>query len=239
MNIRRIAFATLAVASTGLAACSSQTRSSIGTGAETTTAPSVLETTTVPVLDTTTLPPVTAPPATAPPATAPPATAPPATAPPATNPPGHSLYDEVSPPNVPSGHTDPFLASGVLSNGVYWVQYNGGETMTPDFDVHQAFFGAECISKAAELGIDCDNDYLVLEDPVREIDNLPFADNVLLTVSDQMTQKSYWITPDELRTIRASSPSDGAPSGFGFSSFPFIMTVQNGKIVKFEQLWVP
>ena len=162
----------------------------------------------------------------------------PPTAPPATSP-SYSLYDEVPPPAVPGDHTDPFASSGVLADGVYWVNYSGGETMTPTIDVVQAFFGTECESQAAAQGEECLNDYYVMGDPFREIDDLPFASNVLLTVADEATQVSYWITPDELRTIRASSPSDGAPEGFGFSSFPFLMTVRSGQIIKFEQVWVP
>ena len=172
------------------------------------------------------------------PATTPATPATPApTTPPTT--PSYSLYDEVPAPAVPGDHTDPFASSGVLADGVYWVNYSGGETMTPTFEVVQAFFGAECESQATAQGDVCENDYYVMGDPSREIDDLPFAPNVLLTVADQATQVSYWITPDELRTIRASSPSDGAPDDYGFSSFPFLMTVQSGQIVKFEQVWVP
>jgi hypothetical protein len=244
MNIRRTTLATLIIAAIGLTACSSETKRSIDSGSTTSvgdtastlpTAATVPGNTTPPV----TAPPATAPPATAPPATAPPATAPPATAPPATAAPGHSLYDEVSPPGLPTGHTDPFVSSGTLSNGVYWVDYLGGETMTPSIEVRQAFFGDECVTQAAAAGDECLNDIFVLADPSREIDNLPFSNGVLLTVSDSNTQKSYFITPDELRSVRASSPSDPAPAGFSFASFPFKMTVQGGQIVKFEQVWVP
>lgn len=247
MNIRRTTLATLIIAAIGLTACSSETKRSIDTGSTTSVADAAstlpTDATTVPgnttppaTASSATAPPATAPPATVPPATAPPASAPPATAPPA---PGLSLYDEVSPPGLPSGHTDPFVSSGTLSNGVYWVDYLGGETMTPSIEVRQAFFGNECVTQAAAAGDECLNDIFVLADPSREIDNLPFSNDVNLTVSDPNTQKSYWITPDELRSVRASSPSDPAPAGFSFASFPWKMTVQGGQIVKFEQVWVP
>ncbi len=153
--------------------------------------------------------------------------------------PSHSLYDEVAPPTAPGGHTDPFASSGVLADGVYWVMYNGGEKFTPDITVMQAFFGAECESAASAAGEECLNDIFVLSDPSRDIADLPFHENVYLTVSDSSTQRSYWITPDELVTIRASSPSDGAPDDFSFSSFAFLMTVKDGEIWKFEQIWTP
>ena len=68
---------------------------------------------------------------------------------------------------------------------------------------------------------------------------MAFSADVNLTVADQFSRLSYWITPDELRTIRASSPSvDNAPDGV-YASFPYLMTVQNGQITKFEQVWTP
>ena len=224
MKFQRIATASLVLVAAGLTACSSTSTNGAGTST------SAVATT---VADT------TAPTPTAPPATTP-ATAPPDTPAPTTPPPvGYSLYDQVDLPNVPTGHTDPFAASGVLGDGVYWVQYNGGETFTPDITVYQAFFGQECIDMATAAGEECLNDIYVPDPPSRDIADLPFADDVFLTVAAFDTQLSYWITPDELRTIRAGSPTvDTAPSGV-FASFPFLMTVQGGHIVKFEQVWTP
>lgn len=222
MHFRRIALTTLVA--TGLVACSSTAKHSAGTDTPTTSA-----------AVTTAAPGTTAAPAT----TAAPPTAPPATAPPVETLPAHSLYDEVGLPDVPGGHTDPFVSSGVLADGAYWVMYNGGETLTPDITVLQAYFGAECESAAAAAGDECLDDVYVPDSPSRDIADLPFHDNVFLTVSDQSTQLSYWITPDELRTIRASSPSAGAPAGFSFTPFAFLMTVKDGEIWKFEQIWTP
>lgn len=237
MKIRRSALAGLVVAAVGLGACSSDSKESLA--GETSTSSSVVESSTSSLpAETSTVPPTDAP-TTAPPETAPPETAPPATAPPATAAPGFSLYDEVSGPNVPTTHTDPFASSGVLGDGVYWVDYQGGETMTPSIEVREAFFGEECTTQAAADSDECNNDIYVRGEPSREIDDLPFAADVFLTVADVNTQKSYWITPDELRTVRASSPSvDDAPDGV-YIPFPYLMTVQGGKIVKFEQIWVP
>ena len=224
MKFQRIATVSLVLAAAGLAGCSSTKNSAAGSSTS--------------VVDTAAAAPTT--PATAPPDTQPPATAPPATTPP-TNPPpaSHSLYDLVDSPDVPGGHTDAFASSGVLGNGVYWVQYNGGETFTPDITVVQAFFGQECIDQAALAGDECLNGIFILDPPSRDIADLPFADNVFLTVADFETQFNYWITPDELRTIRSGSPSvDNAPGGV-FASFPFLMTVEGGAIVKFEQVWTP
>ncbi len=246
MNIRRITIATALIAAIGLSACSSETKNSIE-GGSTTTDPAATTTvdpaatTSVPVATSApvTVPPATAPPATTPPVTAPPATSPPATAPPATPAPGLSQYDEVVAPRTPTTHTDPFNSSGPLANGVYWVIYQGGETMTPAIQVVQAFFGPECETKAAAVGEECLNDIFVLGMPSRDIEDLAFTNDVYLTVASSSTQRQYWITPDELRSVRASSASDPAPADFSFSSFPFLMTVQGGQITKFEQVWVP
>lgn len=227
MKFQRIAIVSLVLAAAGLAGCSSTSNN--GAAGSTT---SVTGSTTPEVVSSTE---TTAPPATQPPATNPPDTAPPQTQPPA----GHELYDRVDSPNVPGGHTDAFASSGVLGNGVYWVQYNGGETFTPDITVLQAYFGQECIDMATTAGDECLNGIFVPNDPSRDIADLPFANNVFLTVADGCDQLSYWITPDELREIRSGSPSvDDAP-GCVYSSFAYLMTVESGQITKFEQVWTP
>ena len=221
MKFQRIAIASLVVVAAGLTACSSTARNSAGSTTSVTgsTTPDVVSSTET-----------TAPP------TVPP-TAPPDTPAPTTPPVGYSLYDQVDSPSVPTGHTDGF--ADVLADGVYWVVYNGGETFTPDITVYVAYFGQECIDMAAAAGEECLNDIYVPDPPSLDLNDLPFADDVFLTIAAFDTQLSYWITPDELRTIRAGSPTvDTAPSGV-FASFPFLMTVQSGRITKFEQVWTP
>jgi len=149
------------------------------------------------------------------------------------------LYEGVLWPTVPADHTDPVPASGVLPDGVYWASYSGGEEMTPAITVFEAYFGPECISKAEEFGDECLNDIFVAPDPVRDIDDLPFAADVYLTVSDVATKQSHRITPAELVQIRAGSPSAEAPGGYSYVPFAFLLTVENGEIVGFEQIWTP
>ena len=203
----------------GLAGCSSS-KSSGGTG-ETTTAAAV-----------TTAPASTAPASTAPASTAPPTAPPPTVA-------SHYLYEPVDAPAWPRGHSDGFAASGTLADGYYFVLYNGGETLMPDVTVYQVFTDSECETQAAAHGEECLNGYYVPSDPYRDISDMPFATGVFLSVAHSSTQQSYWITPEELVTIRASSPSGGAPSDYSFTPFPFMMTVEGGQITRFEQLWQP
>ena len=191
----------------------------------------VTSATTVAVTDAPTLPPA---PTQAPPAQTKPKTTTPKTAAPTTIP---ALYAEVSPPVPPKNNTSDVPDNGSsLPDGVYWVDYTGGEQDTPAMRVQQAFFGDACVAKAAETAQTCDNGLFVPSSPDREM-KLPFASSVKLTVSDERTKKSYRITPDELVRIRASSPSSGAPDGYGFTNFRFLMTFAGGKITKFEQLW--
>ncbi|MCB0979093.1 MAG: hypothetical protein M9961_14125 [Ilumatobacteraceae bacterium] len=226
---------TLAVAT--LAACSSEKTStaesttSIGdttTVAESTT--SVGDATTVPATEAPTTPAPTEAPTTPAPTAA-------TTAPPVG--PVYGLYDEVSPPTVPSTHTTAPTASGTLPDGTYWTLYNGGDEMLPSVTVYQAFFGPECITQAAAMGDECLNDIFVQGDPSRDIDDMPFADDVYLTVADAATMHSFWITPAELVQIRASSPSAGAPAGYDYVPFAYMMTVEDGVIVSFQQVWTP
>jgi len=227
MKIQRIAIVSLVLVAAGLAGCSSTSKN----GAADSSTSSVEST----VPGATVAPQPTNPRSTNAPATNAPQTVAPTNAPPV----GRNLYDQVGSPNVPGGHTDPFASNGALGNGVYWVIYNGGETFTPDITVVQAFFGQECIDMATNAGDECLNGIYILDPPSRDIADLPFAADVFLTVAAFDTQLSYWITPDELRTIRASSPSvDDAPGGV-YSSFDYLMTVENGQISKFEQVWTP
>ncbi|MEQ1700563.1 MAG: hypothetical protein ABMA25_10650 [Ilumatobacteraceae bacterium] len=236
MNIRRFAVAGLIVTAVGLNACSSDSKQSLA--GDTSTSSSVVETSSTVSAELTTVP-ATVAPETTPAPTAAPETAPPATPAPTATPSGYSLYDEVPGPNVPTTHTDSFASSGVLADGVYWADYLGGETLTPSIEIREAYFGEECTTQAAADSDECNNDIYIRADPSHEIDDLPFADDVFLTIADVNTQKSYWITPDELRTVRAGSPSvDSAPDGV-YIPFAYLLTVQGGKIVKFEQVWTP
>jgi hypothetical protein len=168
-------------------------------------------------------------------APAPASTEPPVTEPPA---PAFQLYQEVPGPNVPqtTAAVDP---NGALGDGVYYVGYGGGETQTPLVTLYQWFSGPACEAKAAELGDECLNGYYVLTDPFAEA-TPTFAPDVYLTIADSATQLSHWITPEELRVVRAGSPTVETPPSFtGYAAFDFLMTVEGGSITRFEQVWVP
>ena len=77
----------------------------------------------------------------------------------------YSLWEEVAPPVLPVGHTTPFVESGELLDGAYWVDLNASTAQAPDVTVSQAFFGAECEEVAVQMGDECLNDVYVLSPP--------------------------------------------------------------------------
>jgi len=103
----------------------------------------------------------------------------------------------------------------------------------------QAFFGAECQSKATEMGDECLNDIYILSTPSRDEAGLKFAPGVTITVADPNTMQSLWITPDELVFLRTSGPTGGAPKNYAYAPFAYLMTVKAGAITRFEQVWTP
>jgi hypothetical protein len=224
------------------AGCSSSASTATTTSAvttstvATTTAPSTSAVTTTAAPATTATPTTPAP--TAPPTTAPPTTAVPTTGAPTTTPAGSTQYTKVASPKVPTTHTDPFAVSGTLKDGGYWVEMNGGDAAGPTVTVYQAFFGAECQSKATEAGDECLNDIYIVAD-TRDVAGLKYAPGAVVTVSDPNTQQSFQITPAELVQVRTSDPSAGAPNGYAYAPFGFLMTVKGGAITRFEQVWTP
>jgi hypothetical protein len=169
MYFRRIALVTVITTglTAGLVGCSSTAQRNAGGDTSTTiTAATSAVVTTAPAVT-----------------TAPPATAPPATAPPVTTP-SLSLYDEVAPPTAPGGHTDPFASSGVLADGVYWSGCTTAARSSPRHHGDAGVLRDECESAASAAGEECLNDIFVLERSQRDIADLPFHDNVYLTVAD-------------------------------------------------------
>lgn len=152
----------------------------------------------------------------------------------------YALWDEVAPPVLPTGHTTPFIDNGTLLDGAYWVEFNAGTVLAPDVTVEQAFFGDECETVAVQMGDECLNDVFVLSPPNRIVDDLPFAPDAVISVSNPNTQASFGITPEELVQLSIGAPaSAGAPSDYLFVPFGWLMTVVDGVITRFEQVWTP
>ncbi len=126
-----------------------------------------------------------------------------------------------------------------VADGRYWATATGvgeGERPFVSFDLSQALFGPTC---TAVLGPDgCANDYGVVAEPHGELPAF-VADLATVTVVDER-QRNYAIDGTELRRLVAGQPpSAAAPAGYAFVAFPFLVTVDGGRIVKAEQIWVP
>lgn len=147
------------------------------------------------------------------------------------------LYEPVPGPSLSSDRTDEFPADGPLGNGQYWVTYNGADSLeAPFISVSIAYFGDACVEIAATLGEDdCYGGIIVPPTPTRDIDDLPFASDALITVADTRSTTSYRITFTELQLASTGTPSPSAPAGYSYQPYGFLMTVIDGEIVAFEQ----
>lgn len=152
--------------------------------------------------------------------------------------PGVEIWDEIGPPNAPTDHTD-VVPDGAIVDGFYWANLVGGTAVAPYVTVMQAFFGEECPVAAAEDGEECYGDVYVRATPTLDVDDVPFAADALITVVDPNVMQNYRIDAAELDVLRTQGASDAAPEGFLFVPFPWLMAVQGGEIVAFQQLWVP
>ena len=150
------------------------------------------------------------------------------------------LYDRAPVPAVPD-RTQAIgpAGSALLSDGTYWAELIGvNDSSAPSltFELTQALFAQTCID---ELGADeCTNDYGVIAEPHQSTSGSQ-ADLVSVTVVGE-NQQNLAITAAELASLIAgNAPGTPAPEGYAYVEFPFLLTVQGGKIVEAHQIWVP
>lgn len=221
-RVRTIVAAVAVVGLSGLAgACSSSTST-----ATPTTVASTAPSTTTPTVESTS------------PDTSPLETTSPTDAVPIETVPPSAIWDEIGPPNAPTDHTDA-VPDGALTDGLYWANLVGGTAVAPYVTVMQAFFGDECPTAAAEDGEECYGDVYVRATTTLDVDDVPFAADALITVVDPNVMQNYRIDATELDVLRTQGASGNAPEGFLFVPFPWLLTVDGGEIVAFQQLWVP
>jgi hypothetical protein len=133
--------------------------------------------------------------------------------------------------------------NGPLPDGVYFGTLQGfRDQPTPgiSIDTTQLLTGADCEAYAKQTGQECDDDYLVKNDPegIYTLDVTPRLKITVAAIDGPGT--SYVISYDELRRLDdGSPPAAGAPAGFTFTPFPFLYTVKNGVVTSIEQLWQP
>jgi len=199
------------------------------TEAAATVVASVVSTTTT----TTTTAPTTIAPATAPPTVAAPLT----TAGPATGP-----YLPATAPTFPTRSTPP-PADG-LPDGSYYAVVRGGAADSPTprvaTTIYQLLTGPEAIAAAQADGHGLDSDLYVPEQPAANRDIELRPDLFISVARPDRPEVSYAITAAELaRLVNGGAPSAGAPDGYHYVPFPYLITVAGGVPTRLEQLWAP
>jgi len=149
-----------------------------------------------------------------------------------------ATWSKVDPPIVTNETDDVAVNEGILSDGTYWAEIapiSGSGDIA--FRVVKARFGATCETWAKENGFEfCANDYAVEEQP----DGYVALDN-LASISVAKADgpgTNYSINADVLRGL-IRGDIDGAPDGYSWVPFPFVVTVTNGNVTTAEQYWVP
>ena len=148
------------------------------------------------------------------------------------------LYDPAPVPAVPdrTAAIDPSM-SALGPDGQYWATLSGGSTdQTLTFLLTQAFFADACVE---ELGADqCPNDYGTLDEP-NALVTVPMTDVDSATVVADNRQ-NFAVTPQEMFILAGGQPpSEGAPEGFKYVPFPYLLTVRDGMVAEAHQIWLP
>jgi hypothetical protein len=190
---------------------------------------SVVSTTTT----TTTTAPTTVAPSSAPPTIAAPLT----TAGPATGP-----YQPTTAPTFPSRSTAP-PADG-LPDGSYYAVVRGAAADAPTprvaTTIYQLLTGPEAIAAAQAAGHGLDSDIFVPEQPAADRDIELRPDLLISVARPDRPDVSYAISAAELaRLVNGGAPSTGAPDGYHYVPFPYLITVTGGVPTRLEQLWAP
>jgi hypothetical protein len=144
-------------------------------------------------------------------------------------------YDRTPVPAVPD-RTAEVVDSDPLPNGQYWaptVTADGGRLT---FDLAQAFFGPAC---AEALGADqCDGDMGLKADPTRSFTVDPTGAAPISVVAEN--RQNYAIpAPELVNLVGGGDPSADAPDGYGYTEFPYLLTVDAGTVTAIQQIWMP
>jgi hypothetical protein len=175
------------------------------------------------------------------PSTEPPPTAPPPTA--ATT--AAAATGEYQPATAPAfpARSSPPPAEG-LPDGSYYAVVNGaaadGPTPRATLTIYQLLTGPEAITAAQADGHGLDSDIYVPEQPAaqRELELPP--ELVISVARPDRPNVSYGVSAGELaRLVNGAPPSAGAPDGYRYVPFPFLVTVAGGVPTRLEQLWAP
>ncbi len=129
-----------------------------------------------------------------------------------------------------------------LPDGTYYGVIEGAAADPPRVAVtiYELLTGPDAIAAAQADGAGLDSDIYVRPTPsaAREIVLAP--DLAISVAQPDRPGVSWAVTPAELLAlIGGGPPSAGAPEGYRYLPFPFLITVAGGQPARLEQLWSP
>ena len=145
----------------------------------------------------------------------------------------------VDPPVVSTETDDVAVNDGTIGDGTYWTEIapvsGSGDIV---FRVLKARFGDTCLKWAKDVGLEdgCLNDYNVESYPVAYVALDEMAEVSVAKADGPGT--SYSINADVLKGL-IRGDINGAPEGYAWVPFPFVVAVTNGYVTTAEQYWVP
>lgn len=146
---------------------------------------------------------------------------------------------KVEPPKVSTETDDVAVNDGTIGDGTYWAEIapvsGSGDIV---FRVLKARFGETCLKWAKDMGLEdgCLNDYNVESYPVAYVALDEMAEVSVAKADGPGT--SYSINADVLKGL-VRGDINGAPEGYAWVPFPFVVAVTNGYVTTAEQYWVP
>jgi hypothetical protein len=175
-------------------------------------------------------------------------TAPPTTAVPSPPPAGPVTgpYVPVDAPNFPARSAPP--ASGEpWPDGDYYVVVRGAAPLaeegspTPRLAVtaYQLLTGPDAIAAAQADGVGLDSDVYIPPEPSADGDVELAADLPISVARPDRPGVSYAVSGGELARLVSGAAPDGAPEGYQYVEFPFLLTMQGGRPAALQQLWAP
>lgn len=147
------------------------------------------------------------------------------------------LYDRAPVPFVPD-RTEalPLAPEAALADGYYWAELLAptGAADVLSFELTQVVFAATC---EAQFGADaCAEGFVVVADHARTIAT-PLADLTVVSVA-AATRQNFAVTALELQHLAAGDPpSAGAPDGYEYTPYQFLVTVSAGVVTEAHQIW--
>jgi hypothetical protein len=173
------------------------------------------------------------------PTTVAPSSAPPTVAAPATT---AGPYQPTTAPTYPARSTPP-PAEG-LPDGSYYAVVHGAAADAPTprvaTTIYQLLTGPEAVAAAEAAGHGLDSDVFVPEQPAADRDIELRPDLFISVARPDRPEVSYAISAGELaRLVNGGTPSAGAPDGYRYVPFPYLITVSGGVPTRLEQLWSP